>query len=353
VKTSLWRKLLGMHPRKALLVVVSGFLLVALAACSKATPPSSTAATVGATQITNDQVAHEAKLFTFLGGLQQQQCGDTSTGASEEVACNRLALSTLIQGALIGGYATDHQITADPNDVATLVSSLDGSAGKDKIDAALAAQGLTRDDLNALAGQVQLGRLVEHALGVADLGDAKLHPLYQQQILSFTTVQLEQILVKTKAEAEDVYQQVTAPGATETDFKALARKVSTDPTVKQNSGLYPPAPASGFVPSIAAAAAALDPGQISKPVKSQYGWHVIRLVSKQIAPYEEARPTITLPASEQAVFEDWLRTQAKDQGVNVNPRFGTFDGTSLSVVGVNSTDPSATASASPSASPSP
>jgi foldase protein PrsA len=339
-----------MRPWKSPFVVVSAVVILALVGCAKDATAPSTAASVGSTQITNDQVAKEAKLFTFLGSLKQQRCGDTSSGVSEEVACNRLALSTLIQGALIQMYASQHQITAEPEDVAALINgSLDSPVGKDKIDAALTAQGLNRNDLNELGRQVQLGRLVEHDLGEADLGDAKLRSLYEDQILSFTTLQVEQILVKTQTEAQNVYQQVTGPGATEADFKALAKQVSTDPSVKQNSGAYPAAPASTYVPSFGKAAAALDPGEISTPVKSQYGWHVIRLVSKQVAPFEEARSKVSLPQTESKVFEDWLRSQAGDQGVNVNPNFGTFDLTTLSVVAVTSTDPSATPSGSASA----
>jgi foldase protein PrsA len=309
---------------------------------------ASAAATVASTQITDAQVTKEAKLFTFLGSLQQQQCGDTSSGVSEEVACNRLALSTLIQGVLIQTYADQNQITVDPNDTATLVSSLDSQAGADKVTAALTAQGLTRDDLSSLAEQVQLGRQVQHALGEANLGDAKLRALYQAQILNFTSVQVEQILVKTQAQAQNVYQQVTKPGTTEDQFKALAKKVSIDPTVKQNAGEYPVAPAANYVPSFAKAAAALSPGQISPPVKSKYGWHVIRLVSKQITPYAEAKSKLTLP--QDSTFDDWLRTQAGTLGVSVNPQFGRFDVQTLSVVAVNSTDASATSTATPSAS---
>jgi foldase protein PrsA len=342
-----------MPPRKTPLITVSAIVLLALVGCGRGAAGPSAAATVGSTQITDAQVAKEAKLFTFLGGLQQQQCGDTSSGVSEEVACNRLALSTLIQGALIEGYAAEHQVTADPKDVAALVSSLDSQAGKEQIDSALTAAGLNRNDLSELARQVQLGRQVQHQLGEADLGDAKLRSLYQDQILDFTIVQVEQILVKTQALAEDVYQQVTQPGSTEAQFKALATRVSIDPTIKQNAGEYPPAPASSYVPSFRKAAAALEPTQISRPVRSQYGWHVIRLVSKQVTPFEEAKPKLTLPQEQSGTFDDWLRTQAGDQGVDVNPKFGRFDLETLSVVAATSTDPSATASATASASATP
>lgn len=339
-----------MPARTKPLVAVSVIVFALLVACGHggAAGPSA-AATVGSSQITDAQVAKEAKLFTFLGALQQQKCGDTSTGISEEVACNRTSLSTLIQGALIQVYADQHQITVSPQDIAALVSQLDSQAGKDKVDAGLTAQGLNRDDLNGLAEQVELGRLVQHELGAANLGDAKLRSLYQQQILSFTSVAVEQILVKTQAQAEQVYQQVTKPGATEAQFKALATKVSIDPSVKQNAGLYPSAAASGYVPSFGKAAAALEPGQISKPVKSKYGWHVIRLVSKQVAPYAQAKSHLALPQDTSGSFDAWLRTQATDLGVSVNPTFGTFDLQKLAVVAVTSTDASATASPTSSA----
>jgi foldase protein PrsA len=344
-----------MHPRKAPGVVASLIVLLALVGCGHGATAPSAAATVGSTQITDAQVAKEAKLFTFLGALQQKQCGDTSSGVSEEVACNRSALTTLIQGTWVKAYADEHQITVDPKDIATLISPLDAQAGKDKIDAALTAQGLTRDDLNDLARQVQLLGQVQHALGAADLGDVKLQGLYQQQILSFTTLQVEQILVKTQAGAEHVYQQVTQPGSTEADFKALAKEVSIDPTAKDNSGEYPPAPASKYVTPFAKAAVALEPTQISRPVQSKFGWHVIRLVSKQVTPFAEAKSKVALPQSESAVFDEWLHAQAGAQTVDVNPKFGTFDLQTLSVVAVTSTDPSASASstASTSATPSP
>ncbi len=61
-------------------------------------------------------------------------------------------------------------------------------------------------------------------------------------------MQVDHILVKTKAEADDVYAQVTAPGATEQDFLDLAKEVSIDPSAKQNSGSLGSAVASTYVP---------------------------------------------------------------------------------------------------------
>ena len=110
--------------------------------------------------------------------------------------------------------------------------------------------------------------------------EADLRQQYEDDIASYTTVQVDHILVKTKAEADEVYAQVTAPGATEQDFLDLAKEVSIDPSAKQNSGSLGSAVASTYVPEFAAAAIALEPGEISKPVKTQFGWHVIRMVDE-------------------------------------------------------------------------
>ena len=62
-------------------------------------------------------------------------------------------------------------------------------------------------------------------------------------------MQADHILVKTEAEAQDVYQQVTAPGAhRRDDFLALAKQVSIDPSAKQNAGSLGSAVASTYVP---------------------------------------------------------------------------------------------------------
>ena len=122
-------------------------------------------------------------------------------------------------------------------------------------------------------------------------------------------MQVDHILVKTKAEADDVYAQVTAPGATEQDFLDLAKEVSIDPSAKQNSGSLGSAVASTYVPAFAAAAIALEPGEISKPVKSQFGWHVIRMVKKDVQSFEEAKPQLLDSAAATTAFNAWLTEQ--------------------------------------------
>jgi len=173
-----------------------------------------------------------------------------------------------------------------------------------------------------------------------ELGDEQLQQIYDDEILRFTTVEALHILVDTEAEAQDVYQQVTAPGATQKTFEDLAKEVSTDTQSGANGGSLGQAVASTYVPEFGEAAVALESGTISEPVQSEFGWHVIYLVDKQVTPFDEAK-TQLVEGEQGTLFNAWMRDQAETQGVEVNPKYGNFDLDTLTVVAVNSTDPSA------------
>ena len=142
---------------------------------------------------------------------------------------------------------------------------------------------LTRADLTALARRVLLSQQVQEAVVEDEVGDDELRQQYEQDILQYTTVDAQHILVDTKAEAQDVYDQVTAKDATQKTFENLAKKVSTDGSAAEGGALGSQ-PAAGYVPEFAAAVAELEPEDISEPVKTEFGWHVIRLIDKEVDP---------------------------------------------------------------------
>lgn len=97
------------------------------------------------------------------------------------------------------------------------------------------------------------------------------------------------------ARANEVYQKLTNNG----DFVNLAKEYSEDPGSKNSGGLIGPMPLeqfkNGMVKEFVDASLALNPGEISKPVKSQYGYHVIKLESKGVPTgdeYKEKRSEI-------------------------------------------------------------
>ncbi len=81
------------------------------------------------------------------------------------------------------------------------------------------------------------------------------------------------ILVKTETEALDIIKQLDQGG----DFAALAKELSTGPSGK-NGGSLGWFGANDMVPPFSAATKMLKPGKYTdKPVKTQFGWHVILL----------------------------------------------------------------------------
>jgi peptidyl-prolyl cis-trans isomerase D len=82
-----------------------------------------------------------------------------------------------------------------------------------------------------------------------------------------------------KAKAQDVLKQLNA-GA---KFADLAKKYYEDPGSKDQGGELPLMPTSNLDPAYAQAAMALNPGQTSGLVRSQFGYHIIQTEQKQAA----------------------------------------------------------------------
>src|SRR3984885_9155739 len=117
------------------------------------------------------------------------------------------------------------------------------------------------------------------AEGKAATNDAAMKQVYEdasKQISGEQEVRARHILVETEDEAKAVKAELDK-GA---DFAELAKKKSKDPGASDGGDL-------GFftkdqmVPEFSAVAFALDPGKISDPVKSQFGWHIIKVEEKR------------------------------------------------------------------------
>lgn len=104
-------------------------------------------------------------------------------------------------------------------------------------------------------------------------------------------VRARHILVKTEDEAKKVEERL-AKGE---DFAKVANEVSTDPGSGKQGGDLGFFGRGQMVPVFEETAFKLEPGKVSAPVKSQFGWHVIKLEEKRtrpIPPFEQVRPQI-------------------------------------------------------------
>jgi parvulin-like peptidyl-prolyl isomerase len=327
-----------LRPFLALLVVA----LVALTACGSERP---SAAVVDGERITDAQLEDQMVLFSFLGSLQQQPCGQAEQGESTDAACARFTLSNLIQEDLVKHYATAHDITVARDDVTAAISQLEQNlGGADELDKRLKSNGLTRRQFETLAGRLLLFSKTQREIGAANVSDAQLRELYDQQREQYTQIHAKHILVKSKALAQRIASQ-----ATPENFGSLAKRYSTDPGSAKQGGDLGTLSASSLDPDFVEAALALEPGQISGPVRTQFGWHVIQLVSADVQPFDQVKDQLTGSLQSQA-FTTWLQNRLADAQITVNPKYGRFDTSTGAVVPIRSTETIASASATPSAS---
>jgi peptidyl-prolyl cis-trans isomerase C len=115
--------------------------------------------------------------------------------------------------------------------------------------------------------------------GKAATTDEAMKKVYEdatKQITGEQEVHARHILVETEDEAKAIKVELDKGG----DFAELAKKKSKDPGASDGGDL-------GFftkeqmVPEFSAVAFAMEPGKISDPVKSQFGWHIIKVEEKR------------------------------------------------------------------------
>jgi peptidyl-prolyl cis-trans isomerase C len=121
------------------------------------------------------------------------------------------------------------------------------------------------------------------------------------------------ILVDKESEAIAILAQLKKGGK----FDEIAKKSSKDPGSGANGGDLDWAAAANYVPEFSAAMMALEKGKTTdKPVKSQFGYHIIRLDDVrevQLAKFDDVKPQIAQQLSQQklAKYQEELRAKAK------------------------------------------
>ncbi len=111
-----------------------------------------------------------------------------------------------------------------------------------------------------------------------------------------------------KKKADMVRAQVTPA-----NFAAMAEKYSTDPTAKQNKGNLGLFPRGQMIPAFSDATAKLKPGEISQPVETSYGYHII-----QRTPYAEAQKDFAAQYGQAAVrVKDSAWVAQAEAGANI------------------------------------
>jgi len=209
---------------------------------------------------------------------------------------------------------------------------LASEARKRKLDAteAFKMQSLVQND-NLLAGLAY-----EQVSKEQKIGDDELKAYYEKHKSDWDEIHSRHILIRmagspvpvkpgqkdlTDAEALAKAQEIRKKIAGGADFGAIALAESDDTGSGAKGGDLGTTKRGQMVPAFEDAAFGLKPGELSEPIKSQFGYHVIKLDSKSNGKtFEEARPELEKrlrPEAAQKALEDIQKKSA----VTLDPEF--------------------------------
>ena len=144
---------------------------------------------------------------------------------------------------------------------------------------------------------------VAKAGGVSDKDAETFYKANTEKFLSPPEVRASHILIRVEpqskpevvAEKEKAAKAIADRVKKGEDFAKLAKELSEDPSAKENSGDLNFFAKEQMVPEFSDAAFKMKTGDISEPVRSQFGYHVIKVTDRHDAgtvPLETVKPKL-------------------------------------------------------------
>ncbi len=186
-----------------------------------------------------------------------------------------------------------------------------------KFQDALKKEGLTEEQAREeVRDRIVQEKIYEAVTKDVEVTDDEIDDYYEKNKAQFTqpaSRDVRHILVKTRTKADELYADLQ-DGAR---FPALAREFSQDTSTAKQGGKLP-ITKGNTAPQFDKAAFALDQDQISQPVKTQFGWHIIQAVSpvkpEKVTPLEDVKDSIKQQLEQQQkneAMQKWVRDLEK------------------------------------------
>ncbi len=199
--------------------------------------------------------------------------------------------------------------------------SSSSATARQKFDAGLKQQGYTLDALREdIRAQLVSEGIYKDVTQSVKLSDADLQKYYNANKERYSVAEsraVRHILVKTKAEADKLHAQLAA-GA---DFAQLAKQSSEDPGSKDQGGNLTVSRGQTVAP-FDKAAFSLKTNELSEPVKTEFGYHLIQPLAAvkagSVTPFADVKAQIRTQLLEErksAAVNDWAKgIQEKYEG---------------------------------------
>ncbi|MEH6946559.1 peptidylprolyl isomerase [Bacillus sp. JJ634] len=207
-------------------------------------------------------------------------------------------LNTLITNKMIELEVKKQNVTVSDEDIQKELDVLIEQYGDEEtLKGQLEASGSSMDDLkDDIVQYLQTRKLIEPSIKITDEEIKTYFEANKDSLGQAEQVEASHILVEDKATAEEVLKKLKNGG----DFAELAKEYSTDEGSAANGGSLGYFGKGQMVAEFEDAAFKLEVGKISEPVKTEHGYHIIKVTDKKEA--KEA----TLKDSEEQIKETLL-----------------------------------------------
>lgn len=288
----------------ALLVAVAAIVLAGCGGGSSASVPTNAVAKVG-----NDTIT-KAQFNTLMDGARRtykaRKTPFPKAGTTQYKSLQDQAMQYLVQQDELEQKAKDLGVDVTPKEVQSRLAQIKkqyfGGSEK-KYKAQLAAQGLTEaqveQDLHAQILSEKLYAKVTTGVKVSDADVTQYYNAHKSQYTQAESRDVRHILVNSRKEADQLETKLKG-GAS---FAELAKKYSKDPGSAKQGGKLTITKGQTVAP-FDKVAFSLKVNEISAPVHTQYGWHIIQALS----PIRAAKTT-PLASVKESIRQQLLQTK--------------------------------------------
>jgi parvulin-like peptidyl-prolyl isomerase len=278
--------------------------------------PANAIAVVGDREISKEE--YDRLLASAEKTYEAREQEFPAAGTPEFAQLRNAIVRSLVEQAQFEIAAEELNVTVSDEDVDKRLDELkeeffqgDEQKYKDELE----AQGLTEEQVKSdLRTRLLSEKVFEKVASEVEVTDDEVQAYYDDNAAQFETPasrEVRHILVKSKARADQLHAQLE-DGA---DFAKLARQYSQDPASKKDGGKFN-AQQGATVAPFDKVAFDLDTGELSEPVKTQFGWHIIKVEDKRAKPipaFDDVKDQIQsyLARRAQAELVGKLRESAK------------------------------------------
>lgn len=258
-------------------------------------------AVVNGEPISKAQLEEAFKAAVEASGVKAEDLSDEQKLNGYRQILDELIMDKLVAKAAAGETVSDAEVTAEIDKLKKQFPT------PEAFDAQLKEAGQTPEKMTtALRTMLQQQRWMQSQLKdsdtVADDDAKKFYDSNTEEFKNPETVKASHILFMVNKDdseetikAKEAAAKKAAARAKKEDFAKLAKELSEEPGAKESGGDLGFFSKDRMVPEFAEAAFTQKTGTVSAPVRTQFGWHVIKVTDKKAAgtvPFEEVKEQI-------------------------------------------------------------